>query len=177
MEVRDGEISRPPRSRPIEREPVTGGEPAVLAYGIARVVAGDRELLPEPKIVDEILDKERVATRRRQREPHLRKKHACLIHPLFAVEARKVVKRFRTVRALVEGRERLAQEPALVLERPEATRLLKAGVPGLLVPSAHFRPLGVGLDRLRSAAGVPQRLGEIELIAMALGLRLQRLAQ
>ena len=73
------QVARAGRDFAIEREPVAGGEAAVLARRVARVIRRDRVFLLEPPLIDEILDKEGVAFRPPEREPSFREKPSRLV--------------------------------------------------------------------------------------------------
>ncbi|WP_189407377.1 hypothetical protein [Mesorhizobium sp. M1A.F.Ca.ET.072.01.1.1] len=99
-----------------QRQPIAHCEPAVLAQWIARVVCRDCVFLAKARRVDEILEKQDVLLRFRDRQTGFRKQHAGVVHPLLAMEPREVVEGFGTLRALIEGSKRLANEACVVPE-------------------------------------------------------------
>ena len=76
-----------------------------------------------------------------------------------------IIQRLGPVRPLVERLQSLLHEAGLVAQLFQGPCVLQAGVPSLLLPSAHLRPLQIGLGGIRRLAGVAQGLREVELMA------------
>jgi len=172
-QVRSGEIALGGGHFAVKRQPIARCVSAVLSRRVARVVCRDRIFFPEPRGIDEILEKQHVLFRARYRQPRLGEQQAGIVHAALAVVPRHVVERLGALRALVVGRDRLAQKSPFVLQVPQAARLHHPGVPRLLDPAAHPRPLGVGHRGLGGPSGVAVGLRQVEPIAVVLRLLLE----